>query len=94
MTDVQSRSTLAKLTGGIVAIAAAWAAQKVVASAWTAVSGHRPPRPEDGEDAALVEIAAAAAITGALVALARVLASRGTTRFAARSDTSHRAMRS
>lgn len=84
MADEKARSTLVKITGGIVAVAAAWAVQKVVSTAWRAASGHRPPKPEDGDDSGLAEIAAAAALTGALVALSRVLATRGAARFAAR----------
>jgi hypothetical protein len=88
--DESSRSTLAKVTGGIVAVAAAFAMQKAVTSAWKAASGHRPPKPEDGDDAGLAEIAAAAALTGALVALARVLAARGAARFADRVNAGRR----
>jgi len=86
MADEPTHSTLAKITGGIVAIAAAWAVQKALAGIWKAASGHTPPKPEDGDDAGLAEIAAAAALTGALVALTRVFATRGTARFAARVD--------
>jgi hypothetical protein len=86
MADETTRSTLAKITGGIVAVAAAWAVQKAVFTVWKVASGHRPPKPEDGDDSGLAEIAAAAALTGALVALSRVLATRGAARFAARVD--------
>jgi hypothetical protein len=88
--DESSRSTLTRIAGGIVAIAAAFAMQKAVTSVWKAASGHRPPKPEDGDDAGLAEIAAAAAITGALVALARALAARGAERFADRVNTGRR----
>ena len=39
--------------------------------------GHRPPKPEDEGDARFAEIAIAATVTGAIIALARVLATRG-----------------
>ena len=40
-----------------------------------------PPKAEDQGDAGLTEVAIAAAITGAIAALTRVLATRGTARF-------------
>lgn len=80
MVDKSTQSTVSKLFGTAVALAAAWAAQKVVASAWQAASGHKPPKAEDDGDASLAEVAAAAAITGAVVALVRVLATRGAVR--------------
>lgn len=84
MTDEQTQSTLAKVTGLVVAGAVSWAAQKAIGTAWKAAFGHQPPKPEDDGDSRLGEVVAAAAITGAVVALARVLATRGTARFAAR----------
>lgn len=82
--DEQTQSTLAKVTGLIVAGAVAWAAQKAVGAAWKAAVGHQPPKPEDDEDSRLGEVVLAAAITGAVVALSRVLATRGTAKFAKR----------
>ncbi len=90
MADEQTQSTLAKVTGLIVAGAVAWAAQKAVGAAWKAAAGHQPPKPEDDSDSRLGEVVAAAAITGAVVALSRVLATRGTARFAARVDRNRR----
>lgn len=86
MAHAQDHTMLAKIVGGVVALAAAWAAQKAVSGVWKAASGHHPPQAEDGDGANLGEIAAAAAITGALVALSRVLATQGTARLAARVD--------
>ena len=80
MLDKSTQSTVSKLFGAVVALAAAWAAQKIVASAWKAASGHKPPKADDDGDAGLAEVAAAAAITGAVVALVRVLATRGAVR--------------
>ncbi|MCL3861766.1 DUF4235 domain-containing protein [Actinotalea sp. K2] len=70
---------LTKLIGAGVTLAAAWLAQKALASAWKAASGHNPPDPED--DARFAEIAAAAVVTGAIVAFARVMAMRGTAKY-------------
>lgn len=85
MPEKQSRSMLAKLVGAGVAVGAAWAAQKVLDRAWVAAAGHEPPTPESqDDDISLREVLLAAAITGAVVALARALATRGTARFAAR----------
>ncbi|WP_024286514.1 DUF4235 domain-containing protein [Cellulomonas sp. KRMCY2] len=75
MADKQSM--IAKLVGLGVALAAAWAAQQLIAGAWKMTVGHKPPKPEDEGDARFGEIAAAAAITGAVVALSRVMATRG-----------------
>ena len=49
-------------------------------------TGHKPPKADDQGDAGLAEVVVAAAITGALVAMARVLATRGTARFTAKVD--------
>ena len=72
---------IAKATGVIAAIGAAWAAQKILASAWKAATGHTPPKPEDEGDVRFAEILVAAAISGAIVALFRVLATRGTAKY-------------
>ncbi len=82
--DEKTQSTVAKLTGLAVAGIMAWVAQKVVSTAWKAAAGHKPPKPEDEDDSRLGEVIAAAAITGAVVALSRVLATRGTAKFADR----------
>lgn len=75
------QTIVAKITGIAVAGAAAWVAQKVLSKAWSAVTGHEPPDPEDDSEARIGEIAAAAVISGALVALARVLAQRGAAKY-------------
>ena len=86
MADQQKPSKLAKVVGTVVALAAVWAVQKALSASWQAASGHRPPKFDDEGDAALAEVVAAAAITGALVALSRVLATRATARFSERVD--------
>ncbi|HEX5333476.1 MAG TPA: DUF4235 domain-containing protein [Cellulomonas sp.] len=90
MADQPTPSLIAKIAGAVVAIAAAWAVQKAVNASWKAASGHKPPKADDQGDAGLGEVVAAAAITGALVALSRVLTMRGTARFSARIDEGRR----
>jgi hypothetical protein len=79
--DKSTQSTVSKLVGLLVAGGAAWVAQKTVSTVWRAATGHVPPKAEDDGDAGLSEVAIAAAITGAIAALTRVLATRGTARF-------------
>jgi uncharacterized protein DUF4235 len=89
--DEETQSTIAKVTGLIVAGAVAWLATKAVDTAWKAASGHKPPKPEDdADDIRIGEVVAAAAITSAAVTIARVLATRGTKKFAKRVDTNRR----
>ena len=81
MVDESTQSTISKVVGLLVAGGAAWVAQKAVSAAWRAATGHVPPKAEDDGDAGLSEVAIAAAITGAIAALTRVLATRGTAKF-------------
>jgi hypothetical protein len=82
-----TQSKLAKVVGAVAALAAAAAAQRLVAASWQATRGHKPPAAEDAEAGiGLAEVVVAAALTGALVAIARVLAARGTARFTAQID--------
>ena len=81
MVDKSTQSAVSKAVGLLVAGGAAWVAQKTVSTAWRAATGHVPPKAEDDGDAGLAEVAIAAAITGAIAALTRVLATRGTARF-------------
>ena len=76
MTD-KKESAAAKAVGIVAALAAAWLAQRVIDTTWRRALGHKPPKPEDEGDARFGEIAAAAAVTGAAIALSRVLATRG-----------------
>jgi hypothetical protein len=73
----EKQSMIAKVIGIGVALGAAWVAQQAVNGVWRATMGHKPPKPEDEGDARFGEIALAAAITGAVVALSRVFATRG-----------------
>jgi len=77
--DKSAQSHLSKLIGTAIALAAAMAAQRTVSSLWKAMSGHTPPNDDDA-NAGLVEVAAAAVITGAIVALVRVLVIRAAAR--------------
>ena len=80
MREAEKETLVAKAAGLAIALAAAWLAQQVIDRGWKAVLGHTPPKPENPGDARLGEIAAAATITGAVVALARVFATRGAAR--------------
>lgn len=77
----KKESMIAKVVGLGVALGAAWLAQQLINTAWKSAVGHTPPKPEDEGDARFGEIAAAAVVTGAVVALARVMATRGTAKF-------------
>ena len=79
MASKNPQSTKSHLIGTALALGGAVLAQKVVSMVWTAMSGHRPPE-DDDRDASLGEIAAAAVVTGAVMALVRVLAVRGARR--------------
>jgi len=87
MADKSSQSTLSKIAGAGAALAAAWLVQKVIDRVWVATSGHKAPEASSSDDDInFREVALAAVVTGALVALSRVLATRGTARLAARID--------
>lgn len=72
---------VAKGVGLAVALGSAWVAQQVIGQVWKVAFGHKPPKPENPGDSRFGEIALAATVTGAIVALARVLATRGMARF-------------
>jgi len=86
MSDKKQQTLVAKLVGTAAALAAAWAAQQIIAQAWKAKTGHKPPKPDDEDDSGLTELVAATAISGAIVAVARVLATRGAAKFTASKD--------
>lgn len=79
MSDTKQTIT-AKLVGFAATFAAAWVAQKIIDTSWTKATGHKPPKPEDDEDSRLSELAVAAVVSGAVIALSRVLAMRGAAR--------------
>lgn len=76
----EKHSMIAKAVGLLATVVAAWAAQKLIDTSWKRATGHEPPKPDQEGDVRFREIAAAAAISGAIVALARVLATRGAAR--------------
>lgn len=78
MANRLTQSAKSTLIGTALALLGAVVAQKAVSHVWKTVSGHRPPDSES--DAGLGEVAAAAVITGAVLALVRVLAFRGARR--------------
>ena len=78
MRESEKESLVAKGVGLAIALGAAWLANQVIDRGWSKVLGHKPPKAEDPGDARFGEVLAAAAISGAIVALARVFAARGT----------------
>ena len=79
----EQRSTMLVRVAGVGAgLLAGWLAQRLLDSVWKRASGHTPPAADDTE-APLAEVVTAVALTGAVVAVARVIASRSTTRLAA-----------
>ena len=80
MADTKENMT-AKAVGLGVALIAAWVAQQLITGVWKITLGHKPPKAQDEGDARFGEVAIAAVVTGALVGLSRVLATRGTARF-------------
>ncbi|QGQ20566.1 DUF4235 domain-containing protein [Cellulomonas sp. JZ18] len=79
------KSMVAKIVGMGVTLGAVWVANKVVDTAWEKTKGHKPPAADStDEDIKFSEVALAAVITGAVVALSRVLATRGAAKLIAR----------
>ncbi len=75
----EKSSTVLRIAGVGAGLAGGWLVHKLVDAAWRGAVGHPAPGPDD-EDASLTEIVVATALTGALVALVRLLAPRGTHR--------------
>ncbi|OJV81047.1 MAG: hypothetical protein BGO37_16260 [Cellulomonas sp. 73-92] len=73
--------TVLRVAGIGAGLLGAWLVHKVLDAAWRSASGHPTPDPAD-RDAPLAEVIVATALTGALVALMRLLATRGTQRAA------------
>ena len=71
--------TVLRVAGIGAGLLGAWLVHKVVDAAWRAAVGHPAPGPDDVESP-LAEVVAATALTGALVALTRLLAQRGARR--------------
>ena len=79
--ESEKQSLISKLVGVAAALAATWLANQLIDQVWTRTVGHKPPKADDPGDARLAEVAAAATITGGLIALSRVLATRGTAKY-------------
>jgi hypothetical protein len=84
--DKQTQSIVAKLIGAGAALAAAFVVNQLLNQAWKAKTGHKPPKADDPGDAGTAELIAAAALTGALVAVSRVLATKSTAKFTKKVD--------
>lgn len=61
-------------------LGAGFLVERVVTTGWRAASGHQPPTDAEDVEAHVGEMVAYAVISGALIALARVLAIRGAAR--------------
>jgi len=84
-TEKSETDTLAfKVVSSLLALGAGWVAQKIVTSVWRRSTGHDAPQSIDDEDASLAGVVAFAAISGAVAALTRALATRGTQKAAHR----------
>lgn len=83
MPDERTNETLVRLARVGAGLAAGWLVHKIVDAVWRRATGHTTPAADDDE-LPLVEVAVATALTGALVALTRLLTARGTARAAAR----------
>ncbi len=76
-----------KLVTTVAAIAAGFAANKLLSVGWKAVTGHEPPTgdADDGE-ISIGELVVFAAVSGAVVAFARTFATRGAAKWMASGD--------
>lgn len=78
MRESEKETMVARAVGLAIALGTAWVANQLLDRGWTKVLGHKRPRAEDPGDARVGELLAAAAVSGAVIALARVVAARGT----------------
>lgn len=91
MEEQSEHSMVAKIAGAAVTILAAMVARQVVNQAWKALVGRPAPQPDNAADESPTgELVAAAAAMGAVVGVARVLATRGTTRYVAKIERKRR----
>ena len=75
------RSDMAtRIAGGIAAFAAAWAARKLIALAWTRATGKEPPVHPEDLDVDLKEALGWAVVTGVAMEAARLVATRVATK--------------
>ncbi|RCV49484.1 DUF4235 domain-containing protein [Marinitenerispora sediminis] len=66
----------ARIVGGVAALAAGYAARKVITFAWTRAVGKEPPSDPESPDIGLGEALGWAVVTGVGMEVARVLAVR------------------
>lgn len=69
-----------KALGAVAAFAAAFAARKVIAFAWTRVTGKEPPSDPHDPQVGIGEALSWAVVTGVAIETARLLAVRAATR--------------
>ncbi|CAM3780441.1 DUF4235 domain-containing protein [Occultella aeris] len=76
-----------KIVTTVAAIAAGFAANKLISLVWKGVTGHEPPTgdADDGE-ISLGELVVFAAVSGAVVAFARTFATRTTGKWMSRGE--------
>ena len=79
MSDQRADMTT-KIAGGIAAFAAAFAARKIIAFAWTRATGKEPPAHPEDPDVGLKEALGWAVVTGVVMEVVRLLATRAATR--------------
>ena len=82
MPEERTTTIIQRLAGVGAGVVGGWLVHRLVDVAWRRALGHPTPTVDDDE-CPLVEIVLAAAISGALVALIRLLTTRGTARVAA-----------
>ncbi len=73
-----------KVLAGVATVSAGIAAQKALASGWRVATGREPPERPESPETGLLEAVAFAAVSGALLNLARVLATRQAAKYYAR----------
>lgn len=66
------------------AMTAAFTAERLISLVWRGVTGHKPPADAENPDNKLGEAVAFAVVSGALIGLARVFATRGAARIYAK----------
>ena len=69
-----------KITSAVAAMAAAFAARKLITFAWTKATGKEPPTHPEDPQVALAEALGWSVLTGVIVGAARLLATRAAAR--------------
>jgi hypothetical protein len=72
-----------KIVTAVAAILAGMAANRILSSSWTAATGRPAPTDAEHPDTDLKEAILFAVVSGAIVALARLVAVRGATKYVA-----------